>query len=177
MPTTYAKSGGSVAPHLCCSLKYKCLLAEGMGAPVRVQVPGVKLIVSDPESGKATMYELKDEQAQVFRGMRIGDKVDGGIVGIEGEMKITGGSDRAGFPMRADVLGGVKKYVLLTKGVGFRSKVKGMKKRKMVRGNTITDDIYQINVVLIRKKKRVAEASGEAASEPTPSTSPTAAEA
>ena len=66
---------------------------------------------------------------------------------------ITGGSDRAGFPMRGATLGGGKNYVLLTRGVGFRTKEEGAKKRKLVRGNTITEESYQINA------KRVEEAA------------------
>jgi small subunit ribosomal protein S6e len=77
--------------------------------------------------------------------------VDGALLGITGNVKITGGSDRAGFPMRSDVMGGVKKYVLMTRGTGFRKGAgEGKKKRKLVRGNTITDEIYQVNAMLFQ---------------------------
>lgn len=122
-------------------------------------MPKSKLVVSDPETGKSTMSELSDDQFRVFRGLRIGNELDGSAVGVEGKIKITGGSDSAGFPMRSDVLGGVKKYVLLTRGVGLRDKAEGLKKRKMVRGNVITDDIYQINAVLVKPKKKEAKAA------------------
>jgi len=90
--------------------------------------------------------ELKDQQAQPLLGMKIGEEVDGSLLGLQGRVKITGGSDKAGFPMRGDISGGVKKYVLMTKGIGFRKDAgEGKKKRKLVRGNTITDEIYQIN--------------------------------
>lgn len=104
-----------------------------------------KLVISDPSTRKSEVLEVKDSAAQLLLGRRIGEVVDGSAIGYNGKLLITGGSDRAGFPMRPDVLGGVKKYVLLTAGIGFRSKVKGMKKRKLVRGNTITEEIYQIN--------------------------------
>lgn len=107
-----------------------------------------KLVVADPKIGKSTMYELTDDQFRIFKGLKIGSTLDGSSVSIEGSIKITGGSDHSGFPMRNDVLGGAKKYVLLTNGVGFRTKEKGLKRRKLVRGNTITDDIYQINAIL-----------------------------
>ncbi len=126
-----------------------------------------KLIVSDPGTGKSIMYELSDDQSKIFRGMVIGHEFDGTTVGVEGTIKITGGSDSAGFPMRSDVMGGVKKYVLLTKSVGFRTKEKGLKKRKLVRGNTITADIYQINAVLVGKPKTKA-VSSEKKKEPAP---------
>lgn len=112
-------------------------------------MPTFKLVVSDPKTGKATTYELKEQRAQMFVGLKIGDIVDASVIGIKGKIKITGGSDKAGFPMRSDISGGVKKYVLLTKGVGLRSVERGEKRKKLVRGNVITDEIYQINAVLI----------------------------
>lgn len=117
-------------------------------------MPKSKLVVADPKIGKSTMYELTADQFRIFKGLKIGNSVDGSSINIEGSLKVTGGSDHSGFPMRSDVLGGAKKYVLLTKGVGFREKMKGLKKRKLVRGNTITDEIYQINVILTSSPKK-----------------------
>jgi small subunit ribosomal protein S6e len=110
-----------------------------------------KVVIADPKSGKSQSVEVKDQQAQPLVGMRIGEEVDGSLLGIEGKVRITGGSDRAGFPMRSDVMGGVKKYVLMTRGVGFRKDAgEGKKKRKLIRGNTITDEIYQINAATVQ---------------------------
>lgn len=109
-----------------------------------------KIVVADPKTSKSSSLELKDQQAQPLLGMKIGDEIDGSMVGIQGKIKITGGSDKAGFPMRPDISGGVKKYVLMTKGIGFRKGAQeGKKKRKLVRGNTITDEIYQINALIV----------------------------
>ena len=109
-----------------------------------------KVVIADSKSGKAQSVEIKDQQAQPLIGMRIGEEVDGSLLGIEGKVRITGGSDKAGFPMRDDVMGGVKKYVLMTRGTGFRKDSgSGKKKRKLVRGNIITDEIYQVNAVSI----------------------------
>jgi small subunit ribosomal protein S6e len=110
-----------------------------------------KLILSDPKTGKSEASEVKDAQAQPLLGRKIGEVMDGSTIGLTGKVKITGGSDKAGFPMRADTLGGGKNYVLLTKGVGFRTNEEGAKKRKLVRGNTITEETYQVNA------KRVEE--------------------
>ncbi|GBC72655.1 hypothetical protein HRbin04_00045 [archaeon HR04] len=55
--------------------------------------------------------------------------------------------------MRPDVHGAVKKYVLLTKGIGLRKARKGERVRKLVRGNVISEDIYQINAVLVEEVK------------------------
>ena len=108
-------------------------------------MPTYKLVISDPKTGKSESQELKDASAQQLVGRRIGDVVEGSLLGLSGKIKITGGSDKAGFPMRADVLGGGKNYVLLTAGVGYRTAVEGAKKRRLVRGGTISEEIYQVN--------------------------------
>ncbi len=108
-----------------------------------------KVVIADPKSGKSQFVELRDQQAQAVVGLKIGDEIDGSTLGIAGKVRITGGSDRAGFPMRSDISGGVKKYVLLTRGIGFRKgSGEGTKRRKLVRGNTVTDEIYQLNGVV-----------------------------
>ena len=129
-----------------------------------------KVVVSDPKTGKATNYDLKDQLAKPLIGLRLGDTFNATVLNIQGTLKITGGSDKAGFPMRKDVLGGVKKYVLLTKGVGLQKVSKGEKKRKLIRGNTITDKIYQINTILIEelKEKEVTPVEEVAEKEVTP---------
>jgi small subunit ribosomal protein S6e len=112
-----------------------------------------KLILSDPKSGKSEAQEVKDSSAQLLIGRKIGDVLDGTTIGLTGKIMVTGGSDRAGFPLRRDTLGGGKNYVLLTRGVGYKTTDRGAKKRKLVRGNTITEETYQINA------KRVEESA------------------
>jgi small subunit ribosomal protein S6e len=105
-----------------------------------------KLVVSDTK-GRSIAQELKDRAAQPLVGINIGSIIDASIIGVAGgKLKITGGSDRSGTPMRADVHGGVKKYVLLSTGVGNRSEARV---RKLVRGNMVTEEIYQLNCMLI----------------------------
>lgn len=111
-----------------------------------------KLVLSDPKTGKSEAQEVKDASAQLLLGRKIGEVLDGTTIGLAGKIMITGGSDRAGFPMRPDTMGGGKNYVLLTRGVGYRTKLEGSKKRKLVRGNTITEETFQVNA------KRVDEA-------------------
>lgn len=107
-----------------------------------------KLVVANPRDGKSTAYELKDKQAQPLHGLKIGDVIDASVLGVQGKIKITGGSDKSGIPMRYDVHGGVKKYILLPRGVGLRNIEAGQRRRKLIRGNVITDEIYQVNAVL-----------------------------
>ena len=108
-----------------------------------------KVIVSD-KHGKSISRELKDKEAQPLLGSRIGDLVDSSILGISnGKFQVTGGSDKSGTPMRKDVHGGVKKYILLSKGTGMRSDWEGIRKRKLIRGNIVTEEIYQLNCLLV----------------------------
>ena len=103
-----------------------------------------KVVVSDPATGKSEAKEVKDAEAQLLVGRKIGEVFDASSIGL-GKLMLTGGSDKAGFPMRADIMGGGKKYALLTAGVGFKSKVGGSKKRKHFRGSTVTEEILRSN--------------------------------
>jgi len=106
--------------------------------------------ISDPKTGKTTPVQLPPEKFRPFIGLKIGDVIDGSVVGMPGrKLKITGGTDKDGFPMRPDVHGGVKVRILLSGPPGFRPKRKGERRRKTVRGNVITEDIIQLNCVLL----------------------------
>jgi Ribosomal protein S6E (S10) len=52
--------------------------------------------------------------------------------------------------MRSDIMGGVKIKPLLSGPPGYRPKDEGVKARKIVRGNSITKDIAQINAIIVR---------------------------
>lgn len=105
-----------------------------------------KLVISDPKSKKAYQKEIDQKQTGLI-GKKIGDKVSGNSLGLAGyELEITGGSDRQGFPMRRDVEGLARKGVLLSMPPGFHPKLRGQRKRKSVRGNTISSEISQVNV-------------------------------
>jgi small subunit ribosomal protein S6e len=112
-------------------------------------LPQFKLVISDI-NGKSITQELKDRTAQPLLGSKIGDIIDSAVIGISGgRMKITGGSDKSGTPMRPDVHGGVKKYVLLSRGIGMKNTRKGNRIRKLVRGKMVTEEIYQLNCLLV----------------------------
>lgn len=105
-----------------------------------------KLIVSHID-GKSQIMEIEGTRAQPFIGKMIGENIDGTLAGLPGlQLQITGGSDKDGFPMRKDVHGGVRIAVMLSGGIGFVPTEKGQRRRKLVRGSVITDDIVQINI-------------------------------
>lgn len=122
-----------------------------------------KVVISDG-TGKSVSQELKDKVANPLLGLKIGDVIDSNIVGIDGKMQITGGSDKSGTPMRPDLHGGVKKYILLARGVGMRNRTQGIRIRKLIRGNMVTEEIYQLSSKLLEGKlpdKTIEEQSVE----------------
>jgi small subunit ribosomal protein S6e len=111
--------------------------------------------VSDTKTGKSQTLEIEDAKAQVMIGRRIGETIDGSAVDMKGKtLQITGGSDKDGFPMRGSIHGGIRIGAILSDGPGFHSRSRGDRKRKMVRGDTITEDIYQINIKTLKTKTK-----------------------
>jgi small subunit ribosomal protein S6e len=103
-----------------------------------------KLTISDIK-GKSITKELKDSDANALLGLQLGNQTDASIVGLKGKLNLTGGSDKSGVPMRKDIHGSARKYVLLSKGVGLQATEIGQRVRKLMRGNTVSEEIYQIN--------------------------------
>ncbi len=109
-----------------------------------------KVIISDPQTGTSKVVELEETRAVPFIGRKIGETIDGSVVDLPAhKLQIKGGSDKDGVPMKPNVHGGVRRRIVLSKSIGFKASKKGERKRKAVRGNTITDEIVQINVKII----------------------------
>jgi small subunit ribosomal protein S6e len=126
-----------------------------------------KVIVSDPEAGTSKVVELEETRATPLIGRKISEVVDGAIVDLPAhKLKIMGGSDKDGVPMRPSVHGGVRRRVVLSGGVGFNPNNKGERKRKTVRGNVITDEIVQVNTKIVEKPKKPAESKTEPPKQP-----------
>jgi small subunit ribosomal protein S6e len=116
-----------------------------------------KIVVSDPKAKKAYQKELDQGQAGLL-GKKIGDKLSGSHLGLAGfELEVTGGSDKEGFPMRRDMEGPGRKKILLSHGPGYNPKSKGNRKRKSIRGNTISPSISQINLKIVTYGTKSAE--------------------
>ncbi|MGC9149314.1 MAG: 30S ribosomal protein S6e [Sulfolobales archaeon] len=113
---------------------------------------GAERVVGEISRAKSYQITLPSDRAQRLYGYKIGDVIEGGLVGLPGyNLMITGGSDYAGAPMLPTLPGPGKRYILLNQPPGFRPKEKGLRKRKFVRGNTIGEATVQANTVIIRK--------------------------
>ena len=111
-----------------------------------------KVIISDPETGKSRSIEVEGPQAVPLIGRKLGEVIDGSVAKMRGhKLKITGGSDKDGFPMRPNIHGGVRIGAILSEGVGFHPSRRGERQRKTLRGNVITEEIVQINMKIVEK--------------------------
>ena len=139
-----------------------------------------KAVVNDtvPSSGgRAFSMDITGSNYNHFLGKRIGDSVDGMFVG-EGDgslsgykLEITGGSDLTGRPMRPELAGSGIKPVLITSGIGYkgkryvkkrgkvyRYKYDGLRRRRKLRGNVISQDTRQINLKITEAGNRSLDA-------------------
>jgi len=102
-----------------------------------------KLTIND--GAKAYKHVIKEPEAAVFLGLKIGDKIKGDGIGIPGyEFIITGGSDNAGFPMKKGIQGSERARMLV-------KDKKGCPRRKTVVGSMISESISQINLKVSKK--------------------------
>ncbi len=115
-----------------------------------------KIVISDAELGKSYQREIKDPEAMKLRNKKIGDEFEGSLVGLEGYiLKITGGSDKGGFPMKKGVHK-PEKRILMKEGTGYKARRK-VRKRKRAIGELITDNIVQINTKIVKKGTKGVE--------------------
>lgn len=122
----------------------------------------VKVVLGN--KGVSKQIELDDANSKKLYGKVLGETIKGDLIGLDGyELLITGGSDRAGFPMRNDVEGGLRKKILATSGVGFSRKVgHGVRRRRTVAGKQIYNETAQLNVKVIKEGKVKFDKIGEA---------------
>ena len=110
----------------------------------------MKLVISSKD-GKSVQKDLPENLIDTVVGKKIGEKINGSELGFEGyEFELTGGSDIAGFPMRTDLEGSIRRRIFTTKSLGVRVWRKGMKVRKSVAGNTVHDKITQLNLKVLK---------------------------
>lgn len=103
-------------------------------------------------------FQIESENNEQILGTKIGETFSGGIIGLDGyELEVTGGSDKDGFPMRKSVEGAERKRMLLADGSGIQKQEDGVKRRKSVRGNTVSNQIQQLNTKVVEAGEKSVE--------------------
>jgi small subunit ribosomal protein S6e len=99
------------------------------------------------------VIEIDDERRlQNLYDRRMAQEVDGAIIGEEFDgfiLRLSGGNDKQGFPMRQGVLTSTRVSLLCKKGQkAYRQRRSGERKRKSVRGCIVGNDIAVLNMVV-----------------------------
>ena len=126
-----------------------------------------KAIINDVKTGKSYNVTVSGHHANSLIGKNVGEVIDGIFVGLPGyKLKITGGSDGNGTPMRKDLPGNKRRGLLLSEGLGFHEKYPGQRRRVAIRGCTISSEIVQINMAVSEYgPKSIEDTMAEAPSE------------
>lgn len=100
-----------------------------------------KFIDIDDERRLQNLYDRR--MAQEIDGSVLGEEFDGYI------LRVSGGNDKQGFPMRQGILTNTRVRLLCQKGhSGYRQRRAGERKRKSVRGCIVGNDIAVLNLVV-----------------------------
>jgi small subunit ribosomal protein S6e len=117
-----------------------------------------KVVVNDIKTGRSHQVQVSGHHANSLIGKKIGEEVDGIFISLPGyKLQITGGTDKNGFPMRKDFPGMNRRRLLLSNSLGFHAKENGLRKKKSIHGNTVNQDIVQINMSVIKYSSKPIE--------------------
>jgi small subunit ribosomal protein S6e len=117
-----------------------------------------KFVISDPETRKSYQKEVDQGKFSIILGKKIGEEFSGDGLELNGyTFQITGGSDKDGFPMHPSLVGIGRRRLLLSGLPCFYPKINGQRKRKTVRGNTVSADVMQINCKVVKKGTKPLE--------------------
>jgi len=115
----------------------------------------MKINIAAPSTGMQKVIEIDDEKRlQNLYERRMAQEIDGSVLGDEFDgyiLRISGGNDKQGFPMRQGVLTNTRVRLLCKKGhKAYRQRRTGERKRKSVRGCIVGHDISVLNLVVTK---------------------------
>ncbi|CAD7963051.1 unnamed protein product [Amoebophrya sp. A120] len=115
-----------------------------------------KINVSYPQMSLQKTFEIEDEHKMMpFWEKRMGAEIAADSLGDQFKgyvVKITGGNDKQGFPMKQGILKNGRVRLLFKDGMScYRVRRGGMRKRKSVRGCIVGHDLAILNLVIVKK--------------------------
>ena len=116
----------------------------------------MKLNISYPANGSQKLIDVEDERKlRVFMDRRMGQEVPADSVGDEWKgyiLRITGGNDKQGFPMKQGVMHPTRVRLLLADGHScYRPRRTGERKRKSVRGCIVGMDLSVLALSIVKQ--------------------------
>jgi small subunit ribosomal protein S6e len=115
----------------------------------------MKLNISYPANGTQKMIEVdEDRKLRIFMDRRMGQEVPADTLGDEFKgyvLRITGGNDKQGFPMKQGVMHPTRVRLLLSAGHScYRPRRTGERKRKSVRGCIVGNDLAVLALSIVK---------------------------
>jgi len=116
----------------------------------------MKINIASPANGLQKVIEIDDEKRlQNLYDRRIAQEIDGSTLGDEFNgyvLRISGGNDKQGFPMRQGILTNNRVRILCGPDQkGYRARRTGERKRKSLRGCIVAQDIAVLNLVITKE--------------------------
>jgi len=116
----------------------------------------MKLNISNPATGAQKLIDIEDEKKlRTFIDKRISQEVDAGCLGNEWKgyvVRISGGNDKQGFPMKQGILTNNRVRLLMARGMScYRERRSGERRRKSVKGCIVDSNLSVLSLVIVKK--------------------------
>ena len=116
----------------------------------------MKLNISNPATGAQKLIDIEDDKKlRPFMDKRISQEVEASCLGDEWKgyvVRITGGNDKQGFPMKQGVLTNNRVRLLLARGHScYRERRSGERRRKSVKGCIVDSNLSVLSLVVVKK--------------------------
>lgn len=116
----------------------------------------MKLNIANPATGQQKTVEIDEERRyRIFYDKKISQEVEADSLGDEWKgyvLRVTGGNDKQGFPMKQGVLLPHRVRLLLADGHScYRPRRDGERRRKSVRGCIVGPDIAVLSLIIVKQ--------------------------
>lgn len=116
----------------------------------------MKLNISNPATGAQKLIDIEDDKRlRPFFDKRISQEVDASVLGNEWKgyvLRISGGNDKQGFPMKQGILTNNRVRLLMRRGMScYRERRSGERRRKSVKGCVVDSNLSVLALVIVKK--------------------------
>jgi len=122
----------------------------------------MKLNISNPATGAQKLIDIEDDKKlRPFLDKRISQEVEASCLGNEWKgyvVRISGGNDKQGFPMKQGILTNNRVRLLMARGTScYRERRSGERRRKSVKGCIVDSNLSVLSLVIVKKGEEEIE--------------------